>query len=97
MMVIKVIPITIWAVHGTGIRVRDIVAALARPLTASLVGAAVALGMHAFYSPTLIPALRLALDIGVFGTTYIAMLVLIAGEKALYLDLFRAVRAAPSA
>jgi PST family polysaccharide transporter len=95
-MLIKVIPVTAWALHGTGIRLREIVAALARPLAASLVAAGIAFGVHALCAPALSPVLRLVLDISVFGATYIAALFLIAGEKALHLDLFRAARTAPS-
>jgi PST family polysaccharide transporter len=95
--VIKMIPIAFWALHGTGIRVREITVALARPLAASLVAAGIAFGVHTLCGPALSPALRLVLDIGVYGASYIAALFLIAGEKAFYLDLFRAARAAPSA
>jgi O-antigen/teichoic acid export membrane protein len=95
--VIKMVPIAFWALHGTGIRVREITVALARPLAASLVAAGIAFGVHALYGPALSPALRLVLDIGVYGASYIAALFLIAGEKAFYLDLFRAARTAPSA
>jgi PST family polysaccharide transporter len=91
-MVIKVIPVSVWALHGTGIRVREIVIALAHPLAASLVAAVVSYGVHALYTSGLSPELRLVLDIGVFGAIYIPALVLIAGEKALHLDLFRTAR-----
>jgi len=53
--------------------------------------------VHALAAPALSPVLRLMLDVGSFGAAYVATLLLIAGEKALYLDLFRAARAAPSA
>lgn len=98
-MVIKVIPIVLWALHGTGLRPREIAGALASPLAASAIAAGIAFGVHALYPPTLSAVLRLLLDIGTFGTIYVAALLLIAGEKALYLylDLFRAARSASSA
>jgi PST family polysaccharide transporter len=97
-MVIKVIPITVWALHGTGVRVHEIFAALSRPLTASVAAAVVGFAVHSWSGPELLPVLRLALDLGVFGAVYVATLFLIAGQQALhlYLDLFRAVKAAPS-
>jgi len=95
-MVIKVIPIAIWALRGTGVRIREFVGALASPLAASVIAAGIAFGVHSMIAPTLSPALRLILDIGSFGAAYAGALLLIAGEKALYLDLFRAVRTAPS-
>lgn len=95
-MVMKVIPVTVWALHGTGIRFREIVMALARPLAASLLAAAISWQAHALYAPALSPVLRLILDVGVFGAIYVSTLLLIAGEKALYLDLFRVAKASPS-
>lgn len=97
MMLMKVIPVTIWALHDTGICGRDVVVALGRPLVASLVAAAISSGMHDLYAPALSPVLRLVLDIGVFGAIYVSALLLVAGEKALYLDLFRAARVTPPA
>lgn len=96
-MVLKVIPITIWALRGTGIRYREFVGALANPLAASVVAGGFAYAVHALTAPALSPVLRLMLDVGSFGVAYVAALLLIAGEKALYLDLFRALRTAPSA
>jgi O-antigen/teichoic acid export membrane protein len=97
-MVIKVIPITVWALHGTGVRVCEIFAALLRPLAASAAAAAVGFAVHSLYGPALSPMLRLALDLGVFGAVYVATLFLIAGQQALhlYLDLFRSAKIAPS-
>jgi PST family polysaccharide transporter len=93
---IRVVPVTAWALHGTGIRIREIVVALARPLAASLVAASISYAGHTLYGPTLPSLLRLALDIGVFGAIYIAALLLIAGKQALHLDIFRAARAVPT-
>jgi PST family polysaccharide transporter len=95
-MVLKVIPITIWALYGTGVRYREFVGALASPLAASLVAGAIAYVVHGLAAPALSPVLRLMLDVGSFGAAYVAALLLIAGEKALYLDLFRDARATPS-
>jgi PST family polysaccharide transporter len=93
-MVIKVIPVVLWALHGTGFRVRDVFGALANPLAASTVAAGIAFWVHTMSAPALSPVLRLALDLGSFGAVYVAVLLLIAGEKALYLDLFRAAKSA---
>jgi O-antigen/teichoic acid export membrane protein len=95
-MMIKVVPATFWALRGTGIRVREIAMALVSPLTASLVAAGVAVAAHAFYAPALSPILRLIFDVVAFGAVYLAALLLIAGKQALYLDLLRSVRTAPS-
>lgn len=93
-MLIKVIPVSIWALHGTGVKLREFAGALASPLLASAAAAAVAFGVHVLAGPTLSPLLRLSLDVVAFGAAYVAVLFIIAGEKALYLDLFRAAREA---
>jgi PST family polysaccharide transporter len=95
-MLVKVIPAAVWALHGTGLRLRDMVGALVCPLTASLVAAGVAVAAHAFYGPALSPVMRLIFDVATFGAVYLAALFLIAGKQALYLDLLRAARTAPS-
>jgi hypothetical protein len=95
-MMIKVIPVTIWALRGTGVRVREIVMALARPMVASLIAAGVAFAAHAFYAPVLAPVVRLAFDMALFGAVYLLALFLIGGKQALYLDLLGAARTTPS-
>lgn len=91
-MVLKVIPVAVWALHGTGVRLRAFAGALASPLAACAFAAAVGYGVHGLCPPAWPPVLRLLLDMGSFGATYLVALLLIAGEKALYLDLFRAIR-----
>jgi len=98
MMVVKVIPTVVWALHGTGVRAREIFAALSRPLAASAAAAVAGFAVHSLCGPELSPVLRLALDLGAFGAVYVATLVLLAGQQALhlYLDLFRAAKTVPS-
>ncbi|HEY5797604.1 MAG TPA: lipopolysaccharide biosynthesis protein [Bosea sp. (in: a-proteobacteria)] len=93
-MVSKVIPVAVWALHGTGVKVREFVGALASPLFASAAAAGIAFGVHVLAGPLLSPVFRLALDVAVFGAAYVAVLFVIAGEKGLYLDLFRAAKEA---
>ena len=88
-MVLGIVPITAWAVHGTVISVRDILLALSRPLASSAAAAAIAFGAHLFYGPMLSPVARLLLEIALFGITYLGVLLLNAGERSLYLDLIR--------
>lgn len=96
-MVLKLVPVAVWALRGTGVKVRDFAGALVRPLAACALASIVGFAVHSLLAPTLSPALRLLLDVGSFGTAYLAALMLIAGREALYLDLFRAAKAAPSA
>lgn len=91
-MVLKVIPVSVWALHGTGVRFRAFVGALASPLAACAIAASIGFGVHRLCAPAPL-VLRLLLDVGSFGVAYLAALLTIAGEKALYLDLFRSARA----
>ena len=97
-MVIKVIPITAWALHGTGVRVREILAALSRPQLRA--------PPRRWSDLRCIPCAgrrcrriwRLALESVCSERSYVATLFLIAGQQALhlYLDMFRSAKAAPS-
>ena len=83
------VPHVAWCVHGTAISLRDVAAAVVRPLAcggmAGVVGYAVRLGCGDFLSPLL----RLVLESGALAVTFFALLVFAAGQKALYLDLLR--------
>jgi PST family polysaccharide transporter len=96
-MGIKLIPFMAWAVRGTGVRVREILASLSRPLAASAAATAVIFATHGFYAPVHPAVLRLALELGVFGAIYVPAMLLFGGQKALYVDLFRTAKAAQNA
>jgi PST family polysaccharide transporter len=88
-MTLGLFPLVIWAVHGTVIGVGDIVQTFSRPLISSVVAAAFAFGISALYGATL-PALpRLIFELFAFGTTYVGVLLFVAGWKSFYLELFR--------
>jgi O-antigen/teichoic acid export membrane protein len=92
-MALLAVPIVAWAVHGTGIRLPELAAALARPMVASLAAAIVSSAAHAVYGPVLALVPRLGADLGVFGATYVGVLLLAAGRRAAYLALLRSARA----
>jgi PST family polysaccharide transporter len=87
-MTLFAIPLTVWAVHGTAIRVRDIWLTLCRPLASSVVAAALAFGMHVFFAQALSLLPRLALEMCLFGVVYLLVLLLVSDRKA-YMDMFR--------
>jgi O-antigen/teichoic acid export membrane protein len=87
-MVLSAVPLTVWAVHGTAIRVRDVWIALCRPLASSAVAAAVAFWAHGLFAQALPVLPRLALELFLFGIAYLAVLLLISDRKA-YLDMIR--------
>ncbi len=93
-MVLWVVPHVAWCVHGTAISLRDVAAAVIRPLacgvTAGAVGYAVRLVLVC--GDYLSPLPRLVLESGVLAVTFFAVLVFAAGQKALYVDLLRGLR-----
>jgi O-antigen/teichoic acid export membrane protein len=88
-MTLGIVPISAWAVHGTMICVWDILLALSHPLASSVAAAGVAFLVHFFYGPMLPLLPRLLIESTVFGTTYLGVLLFVAGQKSFYLDLLR--------
>jgi PST family polysaccharide transporter len=88
-MLLWVIPVIAWSVHGTAISLRDVLGTVWRPLGSSIIAGCAALVVRTAYAP---PAAweRLAFDVAVVFVTYAAVLLFIAGQKAMYLDLVRA-------
>jgi O-antigen/teichoic acid export membrane protein len=88
-MVLWVIPHVAWCVHGTAISLRDVAAAVFRPLTSGAIAGAVGYTARLMCGELLPPLLRLVLESGVLVVTFFAVLVFVAGQKALYVDLLR--------
>ena len=91
-MVLWVVPHVAWCVHGTAISLRDVAAAVIRPLACGVVAGAVGYAVRLMGGDFLSPLPRLVLESGVLAVTFFAMLVFVAGQKALYLDLLRGLR-----
>jgi O-antigen/teichoic acid export membrane protein len=91
-MTLWVIPHIVWCVHGTGVSVRDIGLTVSRPLLSGVVAALLAFGVQMFYGQSLRPIARLALGGTVLFCAYLATLLYVMGQKALYLDLIRGFR-----
>lgn len=88
-MMLKVIPVTVWAIKGTVIRLSDIGNALRLPFSASFVSAFGAYKMQLLYGADLSASLRLVLDIAVFSILYFSLLALSAEYRTFYRLLFR--------
>ena len=83
-----VVPVIAWAVHGTAISFRDVLR-VTSPLLASIIPAAgLGFGIHLFVQ-TGPPLLRLFVETLVLFSTYFGVLLFVAGQKLLYLDLLR--------
>jgi O-antigen/teichoic acid export membrane protein len=83
----------IWVcVHGTMITVRDILLAVSRPLVSGMLAGVAAFGLRMIYGNYLSPLPRLILEGGVLVIVYFGLLLFVAGQKSLYLSIFRGLR-----
>jgi O-antigen/teichoic acid export membrane protein len=91
-MLLWVVPVIVWSVHGTSISTWDVLLAVSRPLVSSIVAAGLAFAVRSAYGQGLTPLPRLLLEISVLLVTFIVMLLFATGQKALYMDLIRGLR-----
>lgn len=88
-MVLWVVPHVAWCVHGTAISLRDVATTVFRPLASGVVAGGAGYAAHLLCGDLLPPLLRLVVESGVLVVTFFAVLVFVAGQKALYVDLLR--------
>lgn len=90
-MILWIVPAIIWAVNGTVISFWDVVRAAKSPFLSSAVAAVLAFGVR--LACTHLPhLLRLVLETGVLVAVFLILLLLVADQKELYLDLIRGLR-----
>jgi len=94
-MIVWVVPLIMWSVHGTVISLRDIAIAVSRPLASCLMAAGLALAVRLLYGGSSLP--RLVLETAVLVATYLWMLLYVMGQKPFYVDLFRNLTGSASA
>jgi PST family polysaccharide transporter len=92
-----VIPFIAWCVHGTGVSLRDILLAVSRPLASSILAGGLAFGVRLICGQFLPPLTRLVLESSVLLITFLGILLFAAGQKSLYWDLLKGLKASPSA
>jgi hypothetical protein len=82
----------IWVcVHGTMISVRDILAAVSRPLASGIVAGGLAFGVGVICG-SVSPLPRLFLESGTLLIAFFGVLLFAAGQKSLYLDVLGQLR-----
>jgi O-antigen/teichoic acid export membrane protein len=91
-MLLWVVPVVAWSVHGTVISLRDVLLAVSPPLASSLVAAGLAFAVRSVYGQSLSPMPRLVLETTVLLLTFLGMLLFATGQKSLYLDLLGGLR-----
>jgi PST family polysaccharide transporter len=92
-MMLWIIPVIIWCVHGTMISVKDVLRTVSRPLASAVPAALLAYGAMLVFGRSLSPLLRLCVGNVILFIAYFAVLLFVAGQKAFYLDLFKGLRA----
>lgn len=88
-MTLWVVPHLALCVHGTVVRLRDLLDVILRPLVSALTAGAVSAAILYSYGHTFSPVLRLALGGSLFAGVYLAMLLGVMKQKDFYLDLCR--------
>lgn len=92
-MILWITPAVAWCVHGTAISVRDILFTASRPLTSSIVAGGLTFGVRFLYGHLFSPVPRLALESTVLLLLFFGVLLFVAGQKSLYLNLLRELKA----
>ena len=88
-MVLCAIPLSAFCLRGTPVSLQDILLTSAGPLASAIVAGMLAFGVRTAYGYLLSPIPRLALETSVFLAAFSMMLLFVAGQKSLYLDLLR--------
>ena len=96
-MILWVIPHILWCVHGTAISFRDILLAVNRPLASGILAGALAFGVRLICGEFVSPLPRLFLENGALLVTFFGVMLFVAGQKSLYLDLLRSLKGPSSA
>lgn len=91
-MMLWLVPVILWSLHGTVIALRDIVIAVSRPLASSLVAVTIALAVR-FTGRDLSDHLQmLVLEASILLVTYLIMLLVVTGQGPFYMDLLRGLK-----
>ena len=92
-MMLWIVPIIAWCVHGTMISFRDVLLTVSRPLVSIIPAGALAFGVSLLFSRqglALFP--RLILESVVLFIVYFGVLLFIVGQKSFFLDLLRGLK-----
>jgi O-antigen/teichoic acid export membrane protein len=91
-----VIPFIAWCVRGTGVSLRDILLVVSRPMASGILAGGLAFGVRLICGQFLSPLPRLVLESSVLLVTFFGLLLFVAGQKSLYVDLLRGLKGASS-
>jgi hypothetical protein len=86
-MVLWIIPVVVWSLHGTVISLRDILVTVRYPLASTIGAGGLAFGVRLVYGHSSLS--RLALESAVLLSVYVGMLLFVMRQKSFYLSLLR--------
>jgi PST family polysaccharide transporter len=92
-MVLWIFPVIVWCVQGTMISVIDVLLTVSRPLASVAPAGVISYLANRYVAESLPPLPRLCLETAILFLIYFAVLIFIAGQKDLFLELFRSFRA----
>lgn len=88
-MVLWLVPLIIWALHGTPISPRDIFQCAGPPLIASVAAACLAFGARLFFGAALLPWARVVLEGGIVLIGSAGLLLFSTSQRTFYWELLR--------
>jgi hypothetical protein len=83
----------LWCFHGTVVSFGDVMRVLSRPVVAGLAATVASVATVYLAGPLASPLARLLIGGSSFGIVYLTGLLVVLGQKTLYVDLLRAARA----
>ena len=95
-MLAWLVPLILWALHGTPVSPRDVLVELSRPLLSAAVAGALAFGVHMACGTAVSALLRLVLECSTVLLAFCGVLLFGTGQKAFYLELLRGLRQQPA-
>ena len=91
-MMLWLIPLIAWALHGTVISVREVLLVVSRPLASSVLAAGCAFAVQVCCASRFSPLSRLVLESTVLLVVFLAVLLFVAGQKSFYIELFKTMK-----
>jgi PST family polysaccharide transporter len=86
-MVLWLVPVVVWSVHGTAVSVKDVLNTASRPLIASAFAGAAAFGVCSLYGKDDSHLARLILGGSTLTVTYLVTILYVMGQKSYYANL----------
>jgi len=91
-MILWIIPIVAWSVHGTMVSMKDIIIVASKPIISTAVAATCAFIFRQYLGVLLASMGRLLVGVAILMTVYALMLLLVFRQKGIFLDVFKLLR-----